>query len=880
MSDIIEEAKRFISKDSGDNYHNLQKVIFKRLYFIKKTKFADSSMVELDQEYISLMESVVAMDNHYTNFKNQISSIDNLGKLFKQAMQFDNDLANWMHYHYDVTLAAVNRRLLQVQQENEKWVVKYIEDYNNNPNTRKKYNWRSYLTDRSNDLFEPLYKKSKAVKLDKKNNIIRDDKGNIVYHDVITGEIHWNPKDPETRKAIDDGIITEEQVEYGTRVMDLIERLFIESIKRNRPNASEPMTDAEAMEQLENRWIKGQLAAMPQTIGQALSKGILKKENRKNILQAWMRRMGTVESSFQDHYISELDNSDLMISMLAQFHDKNVLGSARRRRFLGLSNFNDGTNEYLVLNDENANKGMNLNIQHVFNYTAGSEIRIQEFKTRLLQRLEVAHDLMHAYGKIYGRDEDANNWKELFEGMKQLVVHNQVEKVGNIIISNERSVNADNVVYAAGAAASLTFLGFKLGSAIKNLFSLNIEIINRSIANSISGNNFFTPLATLKAYGKMKTEWDKVKAVNRMLQVAAMDEKSIMRSYVNNSTARGVGAAPFLGLFIGDMGARLVVMVAQMITEGSWDAYVYNKDTDSLTYDPKKDKRFAKDGKITEDGQKILDVIRQNMIREGIQDPEKKELAAGHDIVSRNNMSYIADKYITGSYKNEQKTMVSSKLWGYAMMMFQNWAIVKKNQWFERPGGEKGKGKLGRWEVIDGEVKYVEPATEGIAWTLLHIGLTLAKYKHKSWNEMKLTKHQKNNLAKMMLDLAALASIKVLLSSLFGFYDDEDPRHDENKNKILLRALDGARREVMANVDPVTLVKQSLGQTIPIVSLGQNLYNLLAQSLDLHDERYYEKLGYQASRTLPFGGTVNEVKIMFRPFFDDETIEQTYNMID
>ena len=180
---------------------------------------------------------------------------------------------------------------------------------------------------------------------------------------------------------------------------------------------------------------------------------------------------------------------------------------------------------------------------------------------------------------------------------------------------------------------------------------------------------------------------------------------------------------------------RMTILVAQMIHDGTWDAYEV-KDG-KLVYNDKLDKRFEHfrnndtSDKAKYDFEKSLYfAIAEQHIKEGAVYPDGKEfklngdkyvpLPAAHTIQEIESFKALGD-LIYGYYSHEKKSLIHYTFIGALFMQMRTYWSGKKNQYLA-PGGVKvqgkwehiknEKGELMYHQVIDGKIRTdLEPVT-------------------------------------------------------------------------------------------------------------------------------------------------------------------------
>lgn len=172
---------------------------------------------------------------------------------------------------------------------------------------------------------------------------------------------------------------------------------------------------------------------------------------------------------------------------------------------------------------------------------------------------------------------------------------------------------------------------------------------------------------------------------------------------------------------------RMSIFTAQMIKDGTWDAY--EKVGNRLVYDFKKDKRFSKltDPNATKDAEYYKQLgeytaIAKRMVVEGARNEngelfqyvegEIVPLPKAYSNQQSEAYKNIADD-VYGYYSHEKKALIHAMLVGKLFMQFKTYFSGKKNQYF-LPGGVRLRGEYKHLTDDNGHLIYSYTDTDGI----------------------------------------------------------------------------------------------------------------------------------------------------------------------
>ena len=216
-------------------------------------------------------------------------------------------------------------------------------------------------------------------------------------------------------------------------------------------------------------------------------------------------------------------------------------------------------------------------------------------------------------------------------------------------------------------------------------------------------------------------------------------------------------------------------MIAQMVHDGTWDAYSLDENGE-LVYDETKDARFYKEGKLTDDGRILRDGIKEYMVDTGQMRTVDDKMPMGYDYRTMNKLKVIADKYVIGAYDDKTKARAGATMLGRSFLMFKQFMtsrfdnLISEGMYIDDLGQwkvttDKDGKKMAAWErrFVEGQLSTVVEAIRKIR----QYG-TVQGFKE-------LNGTQKQNLARITAKIAVFMALYILFNGLVRSDDDDDP---------------------------------------------------------------------------------------------------------
>jgi len=273
---------------------------------------------------------------------------------------------------------------------------------------------------------------------------------------------------------------------------------------------------------------------------------------------------------------------------------------------------------------------------------------------------------------------------------------------------------------------------------------------------------------------KKFTDFRKIHELGKKFSIINSSEMDAIESIFTTSADKHIFRTQLaqLGNYYTDMASRLVTMTAFMLKDGSYDAHTYNPDTNKLSYDVTKDKRFYKDDKWISDNAELIfkDLVR-SQINVGLATSEN-DMTVGYDFVDANTrFKWYSDKYIIGSMDEYQKVLLGNTAVGQLFTQFRNYLPDKA---FNILGTNRQTSYGAIREVnmnADNEMEVIRKQIEieGTAaslWYLLEDVVKVVRTKDMSFKDIELSAMRKYNIGLVVGKAVMLTTILVALKMM------------------------------------------------------------------------------------------------------------------
>tara|TARA_Y100000590_G_scaffold417004_1_gene516280 strand:- start:1277 stop:24160 length:22884 start_codon:yes stop_codon:yes gene_type:complete len=876
--DLLEKVNNYEAQRTGLNGKKLANLILNILQY-KRATSTNVVKLDFDEEYQQLAEAYIRLTSIDRLSESTVQNLNTVEMWVQNTSRYDDDYRNSIKDQISIALRRSKDLFFEFQQENDAEIRKL----------QSKEPALSRGSDQAKKLFEPLFKKQKVPVLG------IDGKFTGEQVEVSIHELYWDETDPETKQALEDGIITKNHLEYSKYLVDALEQEFLNYLihknkkewlqdhRKDAPKVQEEILMNKAKAKLETIWKKGMLPAISRRATAALA-----QKDYKDAFQLYMQAIGRHEGAYDEHV--ELDRSDsnnerytiLPSFMWSQFETGAKYGSIKRLDNLGL--VVEEKSGKLALQSKHHQDNISYNLQDIGNYSILSSVRSRSMDD-VINAANVGIDLL--------RGMQAQSGIATEKHIHQLKILIDRNIYGELPTYGKQSIagyefSLDNAIYGVTTAVTNLTMGLAPALALKNFASSQIKTYANALANAWAGNEYFAPSDIRKAWAEFHSNSGKVSAINKKYKIVALSERDMMSHALYNRTKMQMTEGDVImgGHFMGDYVTKLVAMTAQMMKDGTYDAH-----DNEGNYNPQKDKRFYthiktdRNGNIvekvdfsemSEDGRLLMEDIRDHLAVEELHDQHKDpegQLKAAYFVKQSRKIQILVERLAADVTSTEDKNLMSA--YGVTKLMFalKNYMFPALEEWTQKPHKEES---IGRQKVItrDGKrvVVWEKELVEGILYTMLHGFKEIIKYNgngKKVWEEM--TDYQRRNLGKLVTFSLSMAALYGLVTAVFGGEDDER----SSPEKWFAHVGRGALKEQLIQVNPGQLYldwKRSpnmlMMQTENAAKAGVGLLLLPAAAWDEGIATALDDWAYLMSKNIIGGTGYRDVRKFFADWID------------
>lgn len=617
---------------------------------------------------------------------------------------------------------------------------------------------KQFVLDHPSKYYEHLFKK-KVLPTNTADGIGRAE--------VIIPELHWDISDPDTKEALMRGQISNDDIKWAKMVADKIEETYIDNIyhkNRKEKYDGKKFTREEAKRLLyESGFKKGMVPVIRKSVNERLFDGDVK---------GGMSQFGDQMARYHDEFGDDLVKDDEFFSQVTDRY-ANAMKNERNLERAGLA-FDQGN---LSVIDLETNSTMSTNLEKILGYFFLSSNRKIKYEQEVLPLVNNAN-MMMMWLSQKGLPQD-NNQQYLKEYIDRLV-HMKTQDTNEKLKILGHSITLNQAMNTGLKTVGFLAMGYRPWLGVKSHVYNELQGWMTSFANSIAKNDYFTAKDYLKAHNIVFTDYKKAEVLANKMHLTNGDEGDLVNNPFKTITNRNLGKSQFSNIanFMSDIYARRVVMVAQMLHEGSWDAYTYNEESGDVDYDEKNDRRmYDESGKLTEQGKAIRNFIKDKLIEDGLMDKDSDVLPRGHDYQSGQLFKYLSDKYVIGSMDNKSRSMLGNHYFGRAMGQFRLFSVDKLFNWGVDAdtresifGGviKATKDKDGNW-VAEREMIEIEGQLQSLGAAIKTIRSMDAKKMSEFWAEAGPVRRA--NLARLAMKTAFSM---MLIALIRGLFDDDE----------------------------------------------------------------------------------------------------------
>jgi len=615
------------------------------------------------------------------------------------------------------------------------------------------------------------------------------------------GFIYWTKndnEDPLFASLARENNIDDDLIEAGRQIVEFVHKQMVENVKHSRfmngrfytkdvygnlnnKKSWTPYTNEDAEYDLihNSSYRKGMIPVMYQTAGEMASEMTF-----KSLKKAWNKKVVNITDTFslldenlhdrnmkEEQLATQLRDTFFYQIGLDQIDTNSHYGSEGRMNLMGIR-YDENEDRYVVDNAKR-NSQLSLDLETIVNYFMISSIRKVEYESTTLP-------IMNAM-KLYLKDVENSSG----ESTKSVIDYIDLMISGSI--KGERKKVSGKIPGTSWEIDPVTSMLQTCGGTIALFGNINVgmtsAMINgllamvEGIANTWVDRGMPNAAEMAKATRLFFSDFHKVSQLAMMYQTVQMTDYDLAQNRYRTKSKKHVWSE-FVGHWFNwasDMFARSVIMTAQMLHDGTYDAHIYNKETGRVEFDENLCSRFE-----GEKGKAIRKVVADDLIFNGRMKAGDKLPLAYHSIETR-KLKEIADQYIIGAYDDKVRAMLGQYLMGRMFMMFHQYVTVRmenawsKGAWLNEMGRFVAvKDKNGEY-VAEWQRLWVEGYTTMIfrkTGELINAVRTKDFEKFKTWNDT-----DKYNLYKTL----AMVSVFVIGTLLYNGLVDRKGDDDDKK---------------------------------------------------------------------------------------------------
>ena len=208
--DLLEKVNNYEAQRTGLNGKKLANLILNILQY-KRATSTNVVKLDFDEEYQQLAEAYIRLTSIDRLSESTVQNLNAVEMWVQNTSRYDDDYRNSIKDQISIALRRSKDLFFEFQQENDAEIRKL----------QSKEPALSRGSDQAKKLFEPLFKKQKVPVLG------IDGKFTGEQVEVSIHELYWDETDPETKQALEDGIITKNHLEYSKYLVDALEQEFL-----------------------------------------------------------------------------------------------------------------------------------------------------------------------------------------------------------------------------------------------------------------------------------------------------------------------------------------------------------------------------------------------------------------------------------------------------------------------------------------------------------------------------------------------------------------------------------------------------------------------------------------------------------------------------
>jgi len=537
----------------------------------------------------------------------------------------------------------------------------------------------AFIGDVGSKLYSHLYKYEK-IKLVKANgDFIKNSDGTYKYKKVKLPELHWDKNDSETKKAINDGIITEQDLEFNNKILDILETRYKDLIKHEHQKnihvskiKNIDITEEELNRKYNSYFPKrGMIPTVEISTSEMLLSGKFIDSAKKGYSQLAMS-----EALFEDVGVFD-DTKDKQLQQMGGFFQTQLTEDKRFHK-VGIMRANNGE---LGVFDEEMNDKASTDLWKTFNYLNQSLLRKVEYEKNVMP---VAQDSIALLRQI-GENKEANNIKLVQEFIERNAHRKNADDKKPTTFGKVK-IDIPPIVRELKKAWNMAMLPGRVALGVLSTVFNTSAIITDSLSGMVENSNGALP--PIKYFIKAAKESFTVKGAKKMRALAldyhiwGRSERELLTDPFINVSDHSIFNSMFGNIFnwASDTWARSLVMSAVMMKDGSYDAHQYDEKSGEIKYDENKDLRFYnKDGskKTEPDALALYNGIKADVLKTLRLDTPPAKLPMGYGVTDMLYMKQLADTRIIGAFSDDVSALISNRWVGNLFMQYRSFLTVR-----------------------------------------------------------------------------------------------------------------------------------------------------------------------------------------------------------
>ena len=236
------------------------------------------------------------------------------------------------------------------------------------------------------------------------------------------------------------------------------------------------------------------------------------------------------------------------------------------------------------------------------NYFVLNSIRKRHFESEVLPYIMDAYGTLATANNLHGADmKNALEWVEVYVDR---TIHGKGQKsLGKLNVPILQNVDVETVVNTGIGITTFSGLAWNVPVALTSALMNSVQLYSNAVSNDFANDGLYGLKEAQDVVNKFFTSEGfrkKVEGLMEMYQVVERGEKDLVnhpRRKRGSKTVFTSHHAHYLN-WVTDYYIRGMVMAAQMMKDGSWDAHSLDS-TGKMKYDESKDKRWkGSEGKI------------------------------------------------------------------------------------------------------------------------------------------------------------------------------------------------------------------------------------------------------------------------------------------